>query len=161
MQPFTKRRYEGLGQFWADLRLLWGRRREVREILRGKGISPDFRERLILAVTAVNKCRFCSFAHTRAALREGVSREEVNGLLSGTFDGVPDPERTAVLYAQHWAESKGEPEPGAAERVASEYGPETASRIDTTLRFINFCNLFGNTADWLLYTVSFGLLGNR
>jgi AhpD family alkylhydroperoxidase len=161
MQKFTKRRYEGFGQFRADLRLLWGRRREVRGILRGQGISPDFRERLILAVTAVNRCRFCTFAHSRAALREGVSRDEVNGLLAGTFDGVPDTERTAVLYAQHWAETGGQPEPGAAQRVSSEYGPETASRIDTTLRFINFCNLFGNTGDWVLHTVSFGLVGSR
>jgi len=159
MKAFGKRRFMNIGQFWAGVRLLWARRGEIRAILRGKGLAPDFRERLMLAVTAVNDCRYCAFAHTRAALSQGLSEAEVNELFRGAFDGAPEAERTALIYAQHWAESKGEVEPGAWERLASSYGEESASKIDTTIRFINFCNLTGNTADWLLHSVSFGLFG--
>src|SRR5512137_2188632 len=34
---------------------------------KGQSITPQFKERVILAVTAVNKCRYCSFIHSRLA----------------------------------------------------------------------------------------------
>lgn len=159
MKAFTKRRYHGFGQFWRDLKAVWRDRRELRGIMRGRTLDPKFRERIMLAITAVNQCRYCSFAHTRIALREGLHREEIAAFFQGSLENVPEAERTAILYAQHWAEQNGAPEASMGESLRAEYGEETAARIDAALRMMRLNNLTGNTADWLLHKVSFGLLG--
>lgn len=41
---------------------------------RAPPLDPQFVERLMLAVTEVNGCAVCSYAHTRMALREGIAR---------------------------------------------------------------------------------------
>ena len=153
MASFTKRTYTSFGQFWKDLCALRSAGKNMR------GISPAFRERLILAVTAVNQCRYCAFVHTRAALKSGVSKEEVTGLFSGVFENIPEAERVAVLYAQHWAETKGNPEADAVARLDEAYPPETVAAINATITLINFNNLCGNTFDRTLHLLSFGLLG--
>jgi AhpD family alkylhydroperoxidase len=158
MKTFPKRRYHGIGEFFRDAGAVWRARREILGILRGKTIAPDFRERLMLAVTAVNQCRYCTFVHTRAALKSGVSRGQIDSLFAQGAD-VPARERTAMLYAQHWAETKGTPDADAQAALEGEYGAEEAARINATLRFIYLNNLCGNTFDCLLHTVSFGLLG--
>jgi AhpD family alkylhydroperoxidase len=158
MKTFSKRRYHGFGGFVRDLRAVWGVRGELMGILRGKTIDPAFRERLMLAVTAVNRCRYCSFAHTRLGLKSGVTREEIDSLFEQN-PSVPERERAAVLYAQHWAENEGQPGLDAFERIEQEYGPEAAARINGTLRLIYLNNLCGNTFDWFLYTITFGRLG--
>lgn len=160
MKSFKKRRYRKVGVFWSDLCFVWRQRKKIIGILRGKTIDPGFRERLMLAVTAVNDCRYCSFVHTRQALREGVSREEIAGLYDGHIEQLPENEQTALLYAQHWVEMAGAPEEDLKEKLRSEYGEDMADRIETAIRLINWNNLSGNTFDWLLYTVSFGRLGN-
>ena len=159
MAAFRKRRYERLGQFWDDVRSVWRMRGEVAGILRGKSLSPAFRERLMLAVTGVNACRYCTFVHTRAALHSGVAKSELAGLSAGTFDGAPEEECAALVYAQHWADTKKCPDPEAVERLNATYGPEVAARINATISFIYLNNLCGNTFDWLLYKVTFGLVG--
>ena len=159
MGIFLKRRYERFGQFWADVRAAWRIRGMVADILRGKSLSPAFRERLMLAVTGVNQCRYCTFVHTRAALRSGVAKSELGGLSKGMFDGAPEEERTALVYAQHWADTKGCPDPEAVARLKATYGAEMADRIEATISFICLNNLCGNTFDWLLHKASFGLVG--
>ena len=161
MANFTRRRYESVGQFWKDLCGLLKLRKELRGILKGKTISDAFRERLILAVTAVNKCRYCAFVHTRAALASGVPKEEMDGLFSGEFADAPEEERVALLYAQHWAETRGCPDAETVMRLNETYPPEIVSAINSTLLFINLNNLFGNTVDWLLHTITFGALGGE
>ena len=52
------------------------RRKEIRILMGEEVLSPAFRERLMLAVTAVYGCRYCSFAHAREAISKGVSQEE-------------------------------------------------------------------------------------
>jgi AhpD family alkylhydroperoxidase len=159
MNKFSKRRYRKIGDYGSDICFVWRNRSAVLGILRGKTIDPGFRERLMLAVTAVNDCRYCSFVHTRQALREGVTPEEINALFEKSIESLPEYERTALLYAQHWVESSGNPEQDLREKLHAEYGDKTANRIETTIRLINWNNLSGNTFDWLLHTVSFGFLG--
>ena len=72
-------------------------------------------KRLMLAVTAVNGCRYCSYYHAQEALKAGLPDEELQMLLEGVVDDAPPEELPALLYAQHWAEAEGQ---GLAERVA-------------------------------------------
>ena len=48
-------------------------------------IPAAFRERLMMVVTEVNGCRYCSYFHARAALAAGVSQEELRSLLGGNL----------------------------------------------------------------------------
>lgn len=122
-------------------------------------LSPAFRERLMLAVTAVNQCRYCSWVHTREALKSGLSGEEIGSLLSGSLEDCPEEEALALLYAQHWAESNANPDPEWVERLVESYGNQKMKAIDLVLRMIRVGNLAGNSWDCLLHRVSFGRLG--
>jgi len=127
--------------------------------MRGGSIDAAFRERLMLAVTAVNGCRYCSYGHAKRALVEGISDQEVAALQVGDLENSPAEELPALLYAQHWAETKGDPDAIARGRVIDRYGEDTVSQIELILRMIQMGNLLGNTMDYVLYRVSFGWLG--
>jgi AhpD family alkylhydroperoxidase len=86
---FHKRTYISLKELVKDLAFPFRKRKQLREI-KAKGLlSPVFRERLMLAVTAVNGCRYCSYFHAKQALKSGITQEEINQLLSGTVDNCP------------------------------------------------------------------------
>ena len=53
--------------------------------------SRALREKVMLAVTSVNDCRYCSYVHTRLALANAVDLDELQQLLdSGTFGTVDE-----------------------------------------------------------------------
>lgn len=158
MRPFPRRTYRSLGQAWADVKDVVQRRALLRSTLRG-GLSPQFRERLMLAVTAVNECRYCAYFHLKVADAIGLSASEARSLLDRRFDDCPTEELTALLYAQHWAVCDAQPEVTMRDRLIETYGPEQADRIELTLRLIRIGNLLGNTFDAILYAVSAGRLG--
>ena len=110
----------------------------------------------MLAVTAVEGCRYCSYFHTKQALKSGVTPEEISRLLSGDIANCPEDEALAVIYAQHWAESNACPDQEAVERLRETYGPDKVEAVHLMLRMIRLGNLLGNTWDYLLYRISFG-----
>lgn len=159
MKPFNRRIYRSLPAFWADAKAILSQRDQMRPLMRGQLVDKAFLERLMLAVTAVNGCRYCSFAHARRALAEGIRSDELEALLDGVVENSPREELPALLYAQHWAETAGKPDKAARQRVLEAYGDDTAEAIELALRTIQMGNLVGNTADYLLYRLSFGRLG--
>lgn len=153
---FKKRTYGSVREFFADLCFPLRHRKRLRELLKSKDlISPAFRERLMLTVTAVDGCRYCSYFHARQALRNGVTQEEIGQLLSGDTDACPKEEGLAVIYAQHWAESNANPDAEAVLKLQETYGVAKAEAIDLVLRMIRLGNLTGNSFDYLLYRTSF------
>jgi AhpD family alkylhydroperoxidase len=100
-------------------------------------------ERVILAVTEVNGCGVCSYAHTKVALEAGMSGEEIAKLLSGEFEDVPKEELTGVIFAQHYADSRGNPSRESWERLIEEYGASTAMGILGAIRGIMIGNVYG------------------
>ncbi len=50
-------------------------------------------------------------------------------------------------------------DPEMLDRLRETYPPEMVEAINAVMRMINLSNLFGNTVDWVLYALSFGLLG--
>ena len=159
MDKFKRRIYRSPTQLIADFRAIIRRRREIRTLMRGEVIDPAFRERLMLVVTEVNGCRYCSYGHARQALAEGISQEEITALGRGMFAGSPSEEVPALLYAQHWAEANGVPDAAVRERLVEQYGEQVAEGIDLALRMIRMGNLLGNTWDYVLYRISFGGIG--
>ncbi|MCB1318882.1 MAG: carboxymuconolactone decarboxylase family protein [Leptospiraceae bacterium] len=125
----------------------------------GDALPHSFRERLYLAVTAVNGCRYCSYLHSRTALRAGLSQAEVNLLLGGAVDSVPLHEAKALLYAQCWAENNGRVDAEARSVLMEEYGQKRFRAIEMALLLIRVGSLSGNTFDYYLYRISGGHLG--
>ena len=159
MKTFNRRFYHNMGDLWRDVRFPLQNRAQIRQAMQGDLVSFPFRERLMLAVTAVNGCRYCSYYHTQEALKAGLPEGELQKLLVGVVDDAPAEELPALLYAQHWAETDGEPQPAIRRKLVETYGPERAEAIETVLRMIRMGNLFGNTGDYWLYRLSFGRWG--
>jgi AhpD family alkylhydroperoxidase len=158
-RKFDRRTYGSPREFLGDMFFLTKNMRRSRRAMRDSDISGAFRERIMLAVTSVYGCRYCSWVHTREALRNRIEEDEISSLLTGSVDGCPEEEAVALLYAQHWADSDGRPDPEAVSRLEEAYGRDKAQAIEVVLHMIRLGNLSGNTWDWFLDRISFGRLG--
>lgn len=106
-------------------------------------VSSQFLERLQLAVTEVNACPACSYAHTYLALKEGLSAEEINSFLSGDGKWVKPEEAKALMFAQHFAEYGGCPGEDAIEVLEAEYGKKEADIMISAVQLMLAGNIFG------------------
>mgnify|MGYP005626470057 CR=1 FL=1 len=131
-------------------------RKQLSKIRKDNLVSAAFRERLMLAVTAVNGCRYCSYFHTKQALKSGVADGEIRKLLACDVGSCPEDEIAALFYAQHWAETDGHPDAEALKKVEDAYGTEKVEAIHLLLRMIRLGNLMGNTWDYFIYRITFG-----
>lgn len=114
----------------------------------------------MLAVTEVNQCRYCRTFHVGQAREAGISTEEITQYLKGAIPAdVPEDQKLAVCFAQHWAENETLPDPEFQAQVIQAYGEKGFQAMSIVLRMIWMGNLMGNTADYLLYKISFGKWG--
>ncbi len=105
-------------------------------------------EKIVLVVSAVNGCVYCSWFHARRAASCGLSGEEVGRLMRLQFGAdASEHELAALLYAQHYAETGRRPDPEMTGRLFGFYGEETARHILLAIRAVSFGNLYGNTWD--------------
>jgi alkylhydroperoxidase family enzyme len=49
----------------SDLRDIFAHRKQMREMMRAKRVDRSFMEKIMLVITQVNGCRYCSYFHTR------------------------------------------------------------------------------------------------
>jgi len=124
--------YGSWREFFADLLFMVRKTTLHLRVYRG-GLPPALRERLMVAAAAVYCCRFCSWLHTREALRVGVDKEELARLVGGVMEGCPEKYSIAVLYDQHWAESNAHPNPEAVHRLEDTYGRKKANLVNVVL----------------------------
>ena len=111
---------------------------------RKKGyLNSEFIERIMLAVTEVNNCALCSYAHTRIALEAGMSAKEIRNMLDGVFNDVPSDELPAIMFAQHYAETRGNPSRESWGQLINLYGLEKAQGILGGVRVIMAGNVYG------------------
>jgi AhpD family alkylhydroperoxidase len=150
MNTSFNRRIYTFPAFRADVWQIFDHLDDLRRAARGGRVSKAFAEKIMLVVSSVNGCRYCNYAHSRAALAAGVSDVELQNLLALDLGAFPAHEVTALTFAQHYAEAACQPDPAAWQRVVTYYGEETAQDILTYLRMITFGNLLGNTFDALL-----------
>lgn len=115
----------------------------LRKNRKGGTVDTAFVERLMLAVTEVNGCAACSWAHTRMALSQGLSPEEIADLLSGDDRHVSPAEAKGILFAQHFADTRGLPQRAAYEAIVHEYGPQSARVILSAVQVMLAGNIYG------------------
>lgn len=141
-QRFFKRFYS-LPELYAILvaglrtapRLLAGRRAGL--------VDVKLAERVMLAVTEVNGCEICSYAHARMALETGLATDEIRMLLAGDTASVPADEAIAIAFAQHYADSRGRPDREAWRRLLDAYGEPKALGILGAARVMMIGNAYG------------------
>lgn len=113
--------------------------------------SRQLREKIMLAVTSVNDCRYCSWAHTHLALNNGVDLEEINQILShGGYKATSDKDAAAILFAQHYADTNGAVEPDSIQTLKAHFSTSQILEIKSYIHAIYIGNLSGNTFDALL-----------
>jgi AhpD family alkylhydroperoxidase len=128
--------------------------RTVPAMVRGERtglLSKALRERLMIAVTEVNGCAMCSWYHARVALETGLDSDEVRRMLAGEFQGVPEEEATAILFARHTADMRGNPSPAAWTRLQNTYGKAAALSMLGAIRGIMLGNALGIPSGSLLH----------
>ena len=145
-----KKRVLNVNEFIKECFSLFKYFGDLKVTFRRKLIDNSFRERIMLAVTQVNQCRFCSFGHTHAALSTGISIKEIKEILDANFINVPEYQQLALCFAQNFTESNGIVEPEYLNDLNSYYGIEKSQDILTFARFMSFCNLCGNTLEAFL-----------
>ncbi len=108
-----------------------------------KSLQSELIERIMLGVTEVNGCEVCSYAHTKMALEQGFSNQEIQNLLSGIADDIPSDEMPAFLFAQHYADTRGNPTDESWNRIVSLYGENKATGILGAICSIMIGNVHG------------------
>lgn len=151
--------------FGRDLRRAFGNFRSVLALSSKSGLSAAFRERIMVTVTGVNRCRHCAYGHEFLAQKAGISKVEIAGLLTQDLADSPNDEIPALLFAIHWAETDGLPTEAALSVLEARYGFDVAHQIEVATLLINIGNRIGNTFDYLLVRITRGrfglLLGER
>lgn len=106
-------------------------------------ITNQFVERIMIAVTEVNGCAICSYAHTKMALEVGMGDAEIQNMLKGVLDDVPSDEIQAIMFAQHYADSRGNPSKETWDRILDMYGTSKSLGIIGAIRIIMMGNALG------------------
>ena len=120
------------------------------EIKNAKNIlSKQFQNKILLAVTQVNGCRYCSYLHTKHALESGMNEEEIKSLLAGEVGDINDEESVALIFAQHYAEMQAHPDEASVQRLFKTYGDEKANAIIGIIQGIMAGNIHGISIDLL------------
>ncbi len=118
---------------------------------RNKSIPKSFSEKIMLVITAVNGCRYCSWFHAKQALSSGMNETEIKGILDLQFHtNAAENEIPALLYAQNYAETDRNPDKEISDRLLKFYGEKTSGDINLYIRAIFVGNLCGNTFDAFL-----------
>lgn len=110
---------------------------------KSKLIDKQFIERIQLAITEVNGCAACSYQHTKMALQQGMSNEEIASFLAGDGEYIRPEEAKAIIFAQHFADSKGVPGKDAYDSIVNEYGLKKALIILSASQLIMAGNVYG------------------
>ena len=135
----------------TDLGFLFTNTPKIIGAMRNKKIGKPLMEKIMTVVTAVNGCVYCAWFHARQAASCGISDDEVKNMLDLQFQtDATDYEITALLFAQHYAETNRKPEKEMTEKLYKFYGNKTAFHITLMIRMIFFGNLAGNTFDAFL-----------
>lgn len=106
-------------------------------------VEEKFIERLQLAVTEVNGCAVCSYAHTKMALEMGMTNEEIASFLGGEKDFISDSEAKAIAFAQHYADSGGKPDEQLYNTIIEEYGEDKSRAILAAVQVMMVANMYG------------------
>ena len=102
--------------------------------------------KIVMITDAVNECIYCSWLDAKLAIKEGICEEEIKNILMLQFhEDVSEYDLDALLFAQHYSETNGIPEPEMTRRLFKYYGESIARDIVVAIKAVTFGNLYFNT----------------
>ena len=116
---------------------------DLKKLRKSGVLTEKMQERVMLAVTSVNKCSMCSYAHTEAALKAGLDDSEIKSFVESDFPNVPEEESKAVMFGQYYAEKRGKIDKDVYDELVSSYGKELSKGILASARIIMLGNAMG------------------
>lgn len=144
---FDKRIFTSRTLF-ADLGFLLGNIPALMRARRNPDLGRALAGKIMMVVTAINGCTYCTWFHAKEAAESGMSDEEISNMFNLQFEASATPhELPALLYAQHYTENDRMPDPQMTARLVEFYGEQTAHDVMLMIRVIYFGNLLGNTFD--------------
>ena len=151
MKPQFDKKIFTARTFIKDIGFIITKVTKFKSAYRNEKIGKAFIEKIMSVVTAVNGCTLCEWYHAKLAVESGISEEEMKNMLNLQFQAdASDFELTALLYAQHYAETNRNPDEEMTNKLFDYYGDEMANNIILLIRGIFFGNLLGNTWDAVL-----------
>lgn len=135
--------------FYKHLKVMVASFSDLRKAQKNKNVSKAFSEKTMLAVTQVNGCRLCNYVHTKNAIDAGASEEEINTLLNGELGNIDTDESVALMFAQHYADTDGNPDKETYEKFVAHYGEQKATDILAMIKVIMVANIHGIAIDAL------------
>jgi len=137
-----KKRY-GLGELYRASAMLPAAAGKISTNRRTKLVDAHLIERMQLAVTEVNGCSVCSYAHAYMALKQGMGNDEIHSFLSGDGNFVKPEEAKAILFAQHFADTRGFPKHAAYASIRDAYGDQEAQVMLCAAQIMLVGNIYG------------------
>jgi AhpD family alkylhydroperoxidase len=111
-------------------------------------ISGRFRERIMLAVAAENRCWYCQTAHSALGRALGLTRDEIEAVLAGHDRDMNEDEALALAYARDLARRGFTSRSQSLRRdLLERFSPVQVRAIESTAHVMNLANRFGNTFD--------------
>ena len=109
-------------------------------------LDPGFREELMLAVSQLNDCRFCTWGHHEWAQISGVSNEELAQLESLDPSGFDRRKWVAISYVRALVKRnfKGV-QPELRRAVQHKFSPQEIRQIELVARVMDIGNRGSNT----------------
>lgn len=133
---------------FGDLGFLISRAPAMVRAMKNPEVGRDFIGKIMMVVTAINGCTYCTWFHAKQAVEGGMSDEEIRSMFDLQFEAsASEHELPGLLFAQHYAETNRQPDPEMTARLNAFYGEATARDIMLMIRAIFFGNLLGNTFD--------------
>ena len=114
-------------------------------------LDPALRESVMIAVSEVNACRWCSYAHQTWGREVGLDEADVARLADGEVALSDSRQAAAVAYAQERAEAAFAPVPEhLIVRLRTVFDEQDADRVEVVARLMHQANMAGNSVDALL-----------
>ena len=145
--PYYLKRHFTFKGFILLTRTILSNLRSIFNTLKSKRISRKFKEKILLTITAVNKCRYCTMVQTRISQKMGLSRDDIKKIFSFSFNELEEDEINAIIFAQHYAENNQKPSKKAVKDLLSSYDIEKVRDILNYIILITYGNLMGNTIE--------------
>ena len=84
-----------------------------------------------------------------------MTTEQIQAILAGDFEGIPAEEAVAVLFGQHYADSKEQPSEEAIKRLIEDYGFAKAECVLAACQMITMTNGMGIAMDRFYHRITF------
>jgi len=127
------------------------RPRDMFAVWGGRRLDPRLREQVMLAVAQANTCRWCSIAHRRWALAEGVTDEELAALEGQDAKHFDRRTWAAIAWAQARTRTDLGPVPSELEaEFTRHYDERERADIELVTQAMGLANRSANSFEALL-----------